>query len=81
MQTSSPKNIALFLAFALTVLVLIFLVFFQILSTNQILWLESIALLLVVFFGSYLLVYKSICFIIKWKSGEIGILLGEERCY
>ena len=60
MQTSSPKNIALFLAFALTVLVLIFLVFFQILSANQILWLESIALLLVVFFGSYFLVYKSV---------------------
>ena len=60
MQTSSPKNIALFIAFALTALVLIFLVFFQILPANQILWLESIALLLVVFFGSYFLVYKSV---------------------
>lgn len=60
MQTSSPKNIALFIAFALTALVLIFLVFFQILPANQILWLESIALLLVIFFGSYFLVYKSV---------------------
>ena len=29
MQTSSPKNIALFIAFALTALVLIFLIFFR----------------------------------------------------
>jgi len=60
MQTSSPKNIALFLALALTALVLIFLAFIQKISANQILWLESIALLLVVFFGSYFLVYKSV---------------------
>ena len=60
MQTSSPKNIAPLLAFALTVLVLIFLLSFQIVFTNQILWLESTALLLVVFFGSYFLVYKSV---------------------
>ena len=51
------KNIALF-SFALTALVIILLFFKN--TTNQILWLESTALLLVVFFGSYFLVYKSV---------------------
>ena len=50
MQTSSPKNIAPFLAFALTALVIIFMVFFQKISTNQILWLEINSIIVSCFF-------------------------------
>ena len=58
MQKSSPKNIATFLAIALTALVMIFLLSFQIVSTNQILFVEILALIIVVFFGTYFLFIK-----------------------
>lgn len=60
MQTSSPKNIAFYLSFALTVFVLIFLVLFKVALEDQILWLELILLSVFIFFGSYFLVYRSV---------------------
>lgn len=60
MQSSSPKNIALTLAFALTALMLIPLGLFKMAFAEQILWAELVVLSVVVFFGSYFLVYRSV---------------------
>ena len=60
MQKSSPKSIAILLAIVLTVFSLIFLLLFQIVFTNQTLFVEILALLIVVFFGTYLLIYTAL---------------------
>lgn len=60
MQSSSPKNIALTLAFALTALMLIPLGLFKMAFAEQIMWAELVVLSVVVFFGSYFLVYRSV---------------------
>ena len=60
MQSSSPKNIALTLAFVLMALMLIPLGLFKMAFTEQILWAELVVLAVVVFFGSYFLVYRSV---------------------
>ena len=60
MQKSSPKSIATLLAIVLTVFSLIFLLSFQIVFTNQTLFVEILALIIVVFFGTYFLIYTSL---------------------
>jgi two-component system phosphate regulon sensor histidine kinase PhoR len=60
MQQTSPKSIALTLAFALTALMLLPLALFKLTFTQQILWWELVILSLIVFFGSYFLVYRSV---------------------
>lgn len=60
MKSSSPKNIALTLAFALTALMLVPLGLFKMAFAEQILWAELVVLAIVVFFGSYFLVYRSV---------------------
>lgn len=60
MQSSSPKNIALTLAFALTGLMLVPLGLFKMAFAQQILWMELVLLAVIVFFGSYFLVYRSV---------------------
>ena len=59
MQKSSPKSIATLLAIVLTVFSLIFLLF-QKLFTNQTLFVEILALIIVVFFGTYFLIYTTL---------------------
>ena len=60
MQKSSPKSIATLLAIVLTVFSLIFLLLFQIVFTNQTLFVEILALIIVVFFGTYFLIYTTL---------------------
>ena len=60
MQKSSPKSIATLLAIVLTVFSLIFLLSFQIVFTNQTLFVEILALIIVVFFGTYFLIYTTL---------------------
>ena len=60
MQSSSPKNIALTLAFSLTGLMLVPLGLFKMAFAEQILWSELIILSIVVFFGSYYLIHRSV---------------------
>ena len=59
MQKSSPKSIATLLAIVLTVFSLIFLLF-QKLFTNQTLFVEILVLIIVVFFGTYFLIYTTL---------------------
>ena len=60
MQKSSPKSIATLLAIVLTVFSLIFLLSFQIVFTNQTLFVEILALIIFVFFVTYFLIYTTL---------------------